>query len=140
LKPAPALPGVDRRLRRIDSITELTPQDAGAWVVSGSHGGVSAARYALAVPLTLAVFNDAGVGKDEAGIAALALMQAQGRAAATVAHHSARIGDAEDTWRHGLLSHVNPAAAALGLRPGEALQPALARLLAEEPPAPDGDR
>ena len=72
------------------------------------------------------VFNDAGVGKGNAGIAALALLQAQGRAAATVAHTSACIGDALDAWQHGVLSHVNAAAAALGLQPGQAARQALA--------------
>lgn len=113
------------RVLLVDSITQIGPADAGRWVVSGSHGGSSSASYALAVPLALAVFNDAGVGKDEAGIAALGLLQAQGRAAATVAHDSARIGDARDAWAHGVVSHVNAAAAALGLAPGQRLRDAL---------------
>lgn len=113
----------------VDSITQIGAADAGAWVVSGSHGGTSSASYALAVPLALAVFNDAGIGKDEAGVAALALLQAAGRAALTVAHTSARIGDARDHWEHGVVSRVNAAAAALGLAPGQALRDAvLARL------------
>ena len=82
----------------IDSITQLAPADVGVWAVSGSHGGTSAAAYALALPLAGAVFNDAGVGKDAAGIAGLALLQAAGTAAVAVAHDSARIGDALDTW------------------------------------------
>lgn len=119
----------------VDSITQLKAADAGAWVVSGSHGGVSSAQYALAQPLALAVFNDAGIGKDEAGVAALALLQAEGRAAAAVGHDSARIGDARDAWAHGVISRVNPAAAALGLAPGQRLRPALEQLLAGAPPA-----
>ena len=55
----------------MDSITKLTPDDAGAIVVSASHGGVSSGEFALAVPLMAVFFNDAGVGKDNAGIAAL---------------------------------------------------------------------
>jgi hypothetical protein len=98
-------------------------------VVSGSHGGVSSARYALAHPMSLVVFNDAGGGKDDAGVAALALLQHQGRAAATVAHTSARIGDALDGWEHGIVSQVNPAAAALGLAPGQMLRATLIALL-----------
>ena len=94
--------------------------------MSGSHGGRSSAHYALSVPVALAVFNDAGVGKDEAGVAALSLLQAQGRAALTVAHTSARIGDARDAWDHGVISGVNSAAAALGLAPGQGLRQALA--------------
>lgn len=117
-------------VRLVDSITQIGAADAGAWVVSGSHGGTSSAAYALAVPLALAVFNDAGIGKDEAGVAALALLQAAGCAAATVAHGSARIGDARDHWAHGVISRVNPAAAALGLAPGQGLRQAILACLA----------
>jgi hypothetical protein len=120
----------DRRVLLVDSITELNAADAAEWVVSGSHGGLSAATYALQQPLALVIFNDAGVGKDDAGIAALACLQAAGRAAATVAHTSARIGDAEDAWAHGVLSHVNAAAAALGLAAGQRLRDVVAALRA----------
>lgn len=109
----------------VDSITQLEASDAGAIVVTGSHGGSSSASYALQYPMALVVFNDAGVGKDQAGIVALQLLQQQGRAAAAVAHHSARIGDAMDGWQNGVLSHVNALAAALGLRPGSLLRDVL---------------
>ncbi|MEO5733528.1 MAG: hypothetical protein ABIN96_09085 [Rubrivivax sp.] len=127
----------DDRVLLVDSITQLDADDAGAWVVTGSHGGVSAAGYALAVPMALVVFNDAGVGKDRAGIAALDLLQAAGRAAATVAHISARIGDARDAWESGVLSHVNAAAAALGLALGQRLREApITAPIRPAPPAP----
>lgn len=112
-------------LRLVDSITELKPNDQGCVAVSGSHGGRSSAMYALAVRPLLSVFNDAGVGRDAAGIAALTLLQAQALAACTVAHHSARIGEAQSTLAHGVISHVNVAAHAMGLRAGHALQQAL---------------
>ena len=114
----------------MDSITLVTPADAGAVVVSGSHGGESSAEFALEVPLALVVFNDAGVGKDGAGIAALARLQQRGVAACTVAHTSARIGDAQDAWDSGIVSHANAAARSLGLQPGLPLQPTLRRLVA----------
>lgn len=119
------------RVLLVDSITQLGPGDAGAVVVSGSHGGTSSARYALAQPLALAVFNDAGIGKDEAGIAALAMLQAQGRPAATVAHTSARIGDARDAFEHGIVSRVNAAATLLGIAPGQSLRAALHQWLGD---------
>jgi hypothetical protein len=104
-------------LRLVDSITELSAADRGCIAVSGSHGGVSAAHYAMAAQPLLCVFNDAGVGLDEAGIAALAVLQAQGLAACTVSHLSARIGQAGSTLDNGVISHVNAAAAALGVQP-----------------------
>lgn len=117
--------GPGGRVILVDSITQITPEDAGAIVVSGSHGGRSSGGYALEVPLAAVFFNDAGVGKDDAGIAALAMLQAAGVAAGTVASASARIGDATDTWESGVLSHVNEAASRLGLVPGGRLKEAL---------------
>jgi hypothetical protein len=121
--PAEGGAGVGRpTLRVVDSITELGPADAGSVAVSGSHGGVSSARYAIAARPLLSVFNDAGVGLDQAGIAALAMMQAVGLAACTVGHHSARIGFAASTLEDGIVSHVNLLAAALGVRVGIGLR------------------
>ena len=73
-----------------DSITMTTPEDAGAIVVCGSHGGSSSAAFALEVPLAAVFFNDAGVGKDRAGIVALDILQERDVAAGAVAHTSAR--------------------------------------------------
>lgn len=110
----------------LDSVTQTAAEHAGCVVVTGSHAGRSVVRYAAAVPATLYVFNDAGVGKDGAGIAALAELETLGVAAVAVAHTSARIGEALDTWQHGVVSTVNAAAARLGLAPGQRLRDALA--------------
>jgi acyl dehydratase len=48
---------------------------------------------------------------------------------------SARIGDAGDAWEHGLVSHRNEAARALGVEPGERLRDALGRVVHGERPA-----
>ena len=109
-------------LRVVDSITELSAADAGCLAVSGSHGGLSSARYALAARPLLSVFNDAGGGRDGAGLAALAVLQAHGLAACTVAHTSARIGEARSTLEDGVVSHHNALASALGLQTSQRLQ------------------
>lgn len=116
------------RIKRVDSITELTPDDAGCVAISGSHGGTSAGRYALAARPLLSVFNDAGVGLLQAGIAALADLQAHGLAACTVAHTSACIGSADSAWRSGIISHANAEALALGMNPGLTLHAAIGAL------------
>ena len=108
-------------LRLVDSITELSMQDAGCVAVSGSHGGISSARFALAARPLLSVFNDAGGGRDSAGIAALDFLQQHGLAACTVAHTSACIGQARSSYDDGVVSHTNSLAAALGLRAGSSL-------------------
>jgi hypothetical protein len=109
------------RLVLLDSVANVTAEHGGALVVTGSHGGVSAAQFALAVPAWCYVFNDAGRGKDDAGVSGLAVLAAQRQAAVTVAHTSARIGEAADSWAGGVVSAVNAPAAALGLRVGQRL-------------------
>ncbi len=121
--------GKSGRVIVMDSITKVTQQDAGAIVVAASHGGTSSGEFALEVPLKAVFFNDAGIGKDNAGIAALEILQAKGVAAGTVAHTSARIGDSNDMWENGEISHVNAAARELGLTPGGKLRTALTELI-----------
>ena len=117
-------------LRVVDSITQLGEGDAGCLGVSGSHGGISSARYALAARPLLSVFNDAGVGKDDAGLAALPFLQSHGLAACTVGHHSARIGEAQSTLDDGVISHVNALAQALGVQAGQSCSAVIKRLQA----------
>lgn len=112
----------------LGSVTQTAAEHTGCVVVTGSHAGRSVVPYALSVPARLYVFNDAGVGKDGAGIAALDELQARRVAAVAVAHTSARIGEALDTWASGVISHANAAARALGLAPRQRLREAVARI------------
>ncbi len=113
----------------MDSITKVSKDDEGQVVVSASHGGSSSGEFALEVPLKAVFFNDAGVGKENAGIAALDMLQSRSIAGGTVSHLSARIGDSQDMWDHGVISHLNDAARALGLQVNERLDVALSRLV-----------
>jgi hypothetical protein len=121
-----------RHLVLVDSITEAGARATGAVIVCGSHGGVSSGRYALQAAPHAVVLNDAGVGKDEAGIRALGMLQDAGVAACTVAHSSACIGDSQSTLEYGLISHFNAAARALGCRKGLSCRSWVGRLLAPE--------
>lgn len=112
-----------RTLKLVDSITELRPQDAGCLAVGGSHGGgISSAQYALAARPLLSIFNDAGVGKDNAGVAALEILQSHALAACTVSHISACIGQAQSTLRTGVVNHCNLLARELGVDAGHSCQ------------------
>ncbi len=102
-----------------DSVTRLDERHRGAVLVAGSHGGTYAGLLAAAAGLRGVILNDAGIGRDEAGIAALPLLDELGLAAATVGHDTARIGDGEDMAARGRISHVNRRAAALGCMPGQ---------------------
>ena len=126
-------------LRLVDSVAELGAADAGCVAVTASHGGVSAGRYALAVRPVLTVFNDAGVGLRQAGVAALPLMQAAGLAACTVAHTSACIGEAQSTWATGIVSHANTAALEWGVCVGVPLQRQVGHRVMPSAPVPTED-
>lgn len=104
----------------IDSNSLVRPDDAGTIVVTGSHGGILGGRpeTAIRVDALAAVYHDAGVGKDQAGISRLAALDPRGIAAATVDGNTARIGDARSIWATGRISHVNEVAASWGAKVG----------------------
>jgi hypothetical protein len=117
-----------------DSITRVSSEARGAVVVNASHGGVYAAYLAARLGAAAAIFNDASVGLDRAGIGGLAYLQAIGIPAAAVNYDSARIGDGADTMRGGIVSFANALAEALGVRVGQSCSDAAAHLaLAENP-------
>lgn len=113
----------------MDSITKVTPEDKGAIVISASHGGASSGEFALQVPLRLVFFNDAGIGKDNAGVSALEMLEGKNVAGGTTSHTTARIGDSADMWDHGVISHLNKRAEDLGLKVGQKLSTAVLKLL-----------
>jgi hypothetical protein len=102
-----------------DSITRVGPEAAGAVVVNASHGGIYAAYLAAKLRATAAIFNDAGVGRDRAGVAGLDYLQELGIAGATVGHDSARIGDGADMMAAGVVTHANGLGASLGVNQGQ---------------------
>lgn len=110
------------RLVLVDSAALVRPEDAGQLVVTGSHGALFGGdpANALKADALLAVFNDAGLGPEEVGASRLPALQGRGIAAVTVAAASARIGEADSSWRDGVISRANALASALGAREGMA--------------------
>lgn len=144
LPPAPPPPRLDEARREIahagapgvrvlalDSNTLVRPEDAGHVVVTGSHGGLLGGRPETAVKAAVfaALYNDAGVGIDRAGLSRLPALEARGIAAATVAAESAEIGDAESTYRDGIVSAFNETAARFGAAEGQPARDLVARLV-----------
>ncbi|HEX6441944.1 MAG TPA: hypothetical protein VF007_07135 [Stellaceae bacterium] len=111
-----------------DSITRVGPEAAGAVVVNASHGGLYAAYLAAKLGAAAAIFNDASVGRDRAGIAGLDYLEQFGVAAATVRHDTARIGDGADMMGSGVIGHANEPALSLGVRPSQPCRDAAERL------------
>ena len=117
----------DVKVIGMDTISDLVEDDAGAVLVCASHGGVSSGSYACRHPMLAVFFNDAGVGKDDAGIAALAMLEEKGAPGLTYSHNSARIGDVQDAWTNGIISHLNDTASKAGFQKGQSVQEALKR-------------
>jgi hypothetical protein len=111
-----------------DSITRVGPEASGTVVVNASHGGIYAAYLAAKLHAVAAIFNDAGIGRDRAGIAGLDYLQDFDIGAATVGHGTARIGDGADMMVHGVITFANTPAVSLGVRPGQACRDAAAAL------------
>ena len=103
----------------LDSITQLSEVHRGRVVVAGSHGAVYAAYLAAKGGVLAVILNDAGIGKDQAGISGLAYLDQFAIAAAVISHVSARIGDSADMMARGKISHVNQTASMLGCVAGQ---------------------
>ncbi len=125
-----SVPGV--RVLALDSNALVTAADAGHVIVTGSHGGLLGGRPATAVkhPVFAALYNDAGIGIDQAGISRLPVLAARGIAAATVSAMSAEIGDAMSTFRTGIVSAINDVAARHGAEIGQPARDLVSRLVA----------
>lgn len=120
----------------VDSVTDLTSDHAGAVVVAGSHGGTYPGLFALSTPVGAAVFSDAGRGRDDAGVAGLALLQRAGIPAAAASVMSAHIGSGGDVHTEGIISVVNDCAAGLGVRVDQSVREATRILCAAVPAVP----
>jgi hypothetical protein len=112
----------------LHSITRLTPAHAGQVVIAASHGGVYAGFCAALGRVRAVILNDAGIGRERAGIGSLAYLDALGMAAATADSRSCRIGDGDDMRDCGIVSHVNATAASLGCVPGQTVQECAGRM------------
>ncbi len=100
----------------MDSISYVTDKNRGDIIISGSHGGTSSARYAITAKVGAVFFNDAGVGINSAGIKGLQQLQDKTIIAVAISHETAEIGNAEDTYKNGIVSHVNTLAEKSGIR------------------------
>jgi hypothetical protein len=119
----------------VDSATALKDQARGKVVVAGSQGIVLPANLVARAGARAAVLHDAGIGKDDAGVAGLAYGDRLGLALACVDYRTARISDAKDMMARGRISRANALAASLGVAPGMACAEAAERLACAPQPA-----
>lgn len=120
----------------LDSITDVTADHAGLVAICGSHGGLYPAAVASGAKLRAVIFNDAGIGLEQAGISGVIGLEAAGMAGATIQAMSAQIGSAEDAEKNGIISFANSFARDLGVENG--MGAAEAAALLEQAPVPVG--
>jgi hypothetical protein len=107
-----------RKTVLMDRISYVSPENRGDIIISGSHGGTSSAGYAIDARVAAAFFNDAGGGKNSAGIRGLEELEKHNIIAVAVSHESAEIANAADTYACGIISHVNGPAGKAEIRQG----------------------
>jgi hypothetical protein len=123
--------GPEGQVATMNSVSFATAANVGQVICAGSHTASVTGHYVMAYSFAVAgvIGNDAGVGKDQAGIAGLALLNQATIPAASVAAMSARIGSGTSTYTHGLISHCNAVAQARGVRRGQPAKDACLALL-----------
>jgi len=101
-----------------DSIAFGLPEDSRNVLVTAGHTGRSAVPYLLRVRPFGFICSDGGKGREDAGVAGLAMVESEGLAGATVDARRARMGDGLSSYRDGVISAANALALAAGVRVG----------------------
>ena len=115
----------------LDSLGDLQPENTSPILVCASHCGDNGtfARKLKNGHVKAVFLNNAGIGKNQAGISGLAHYEAAHILACAVDNYSAEIGVARDTWESGIISHTNTLAEKAGIQPGDSVQEAVARII-----------
>ncbi len=141
----PAMPSRSN-IATVPSCSNVTAAHAGAVIVSGSYGGKYNAFNAAKWGIRGVIMNDAGIGAADAGIIGLSYLDEIGLAAATADAQTCHIGDGDHTLAHGVISHVNASAAALGCTRGQSASACAALMMTAQippsapPPITEGTR
>lgn len=114
----------------LDSLGDLQPNNASPILVCGSHcgGNRNLARQVKHCHVKAVFLNNAGIGKNKAGIRGLANYEAENILACAVDNYSAEIGIASDTWQSGVISHTNHHAEEAGIQTGDTVKEAVAKI------------
>jgi hypothetical protein len=136
----------DTKIMTVASCSNAREEHRSHVVVSGSYGGRYNAFNAAKWGVRGVIMNDAGVGRDNAGIVGLEYLDQIGLASATASAQTCHIGDGDHMLAHGVISHVNRTAAAVGCVIGQSVRDCAERMrsatvpTAMPPPISDGAR
>lgn len=118
-----------RKIVVADSVTAANEKNRGDVLVCGSHCGANVGQIAVAGKIGAMIGNDAGMGRNNAGISGFAVCDAHSIPVAAVASMSAMIGSGVSTYEEGTVSAVNVKAARLGVSEGMSAKKAAVRFL-----------
>jgi len=115
----------------LDSLGDIYPDNSSPILVCASHCGDNGtfARKLKKCGVKAVFLNNAGIGKNQAGISGLPFYDSEGILACAVDHFSAEIGVAADTWESGIISYTNSLAEEAGIRVGDSVQNAVVKIL-----------
>ena len=118
-----------RKIVLADSAAAMDESNKGDVFVDGSHCGINVGEISLHAGIGAMIGNDAGLGKNNAGIAGLKFLDKHGIPVAAVGAMSAKIGNGRSTYEQGKISAVNEAARKLGIAPGMSAKETADKLL-----------
>jgi hypothetical protein len=115
----------------LDSLGDLNADNASPILVCASHCGDNGAfsRKLKNCHVKAVFLNNAGIGKNQAGISGLSHYEAENILACAVDHNSAEIGVARDTWESGIISHTNTMSEDAGIQIGDSVRDAVAKII-----------
>ncbi|OEU48750.1 MAG: hypothetical protein BA862_13870 [Desulfobulbaceae bacterium S3730MH12] len=119
----------NRKIVVADSVTAATDENRGDILVCGSHCGANVGQIAVAGKIGAMIGNDAGMGRNNAGVSGFDICDVHGIPVAAVASMSAMIGSGVSTYEEGTVSAVNILAAKLGVSKGMSAKNAAAIFL-----------
>lgn len=111
----------------VDSASLITPEDAGRFIVTGSHGGLIGGdpTRACKAKARFVSFSDAGRGKNDIGLSRLPALDSSDIAAVVLDCMSCEIGNAASAFETGIVSGVNETARRSGVSKGQSLKSAI---------------
>ena len=126
----------------LDSLGDLQPSNTSPILVCGSHcgGNRDLAGHVKNCHVKAVFLNNAGVGKNQAGIRGLSHYEAENVLACAVDNYSAEIGIACDTYASGIISHTSTQAETIGIQIGDSVKEAIAKIISHRSPAQEGER
>ncbi len=120
----------NRKIVVADSAAGMDERSKGDVFVDGSHCGINVGEMTINAGMGAMIGNDAGMGKNNGGIAALKMCDEHGIPAAAVAAMSAKIGSGMSTYEQGKISVANETAKKMGVNAGMSAKEAADKMLA----------